>query len=41
MAGWPSGGTLEEMVRNLQMQLDETFASHNCAKHPFAKGAAS
>jgi hypothetical protein len=31
--------SLDEMKRHFQIQLDEEFASHNCAEHPSGKGA--
>jgi hypothetical protein len=33
--------TLGEMAQNLEVQLCEEFASHDCPKHPRVKGAKS
>jgi hypothetical protein len=38
-SGPPVGKTLEEMKGNLQIQLSEEFASHDCAEHPRVKAA--
>ena len=38
-SGLPVGGSLNEWVRNLDMQLSEQFAAHDCAEHPRAKAA--
>jgi len=38
-SGLPVGGSLNEWVRNLDVQLSEQFAAHDCAEHPRAKAA--
>jgi hypothetical protein len=38
--GPPVGETLEEMIRNFQMQMDAEFAAHDCAEHTRVKGTA-
>ena len=32
--------SLDEMKRHFRIQLDEEFASHNCAEHPRSEAAA-
>ena len=39
--GPPVGESLDEMMRNFELQRDQEFASHVCAEHPKAKGAKS
>ena len=40
-SGPPIGSTLEEMKQNFRIQLDEQFASHDCAEYVRVKAAAS
>ncbi len=35
----PTGNSIDEMMRNFQVQLSVKFASHACANHPRIKGA--
>jgi hypothetical protein len=35
----PLGGSLNEWILNLDVQLSEQFAAHDCAEHPRAKAA--
>ena len=37
----PFGNTLDEMTAHAQRQLDNEFASHNCAAYPRREAAAS
>ncbi len=37
-SGPPTGNSLDEMMRNFQVQLSEDFESHACAKRPRVKG---
>jgi hypothetical protein len=37
----PAGKSLEELTDNLQRQLDDGFASHECAQYPPVKGASA
>jgi hypothetical protein len=34
-------GTFDELTDNIQRQLDEGFASHDCGKHPAIKGSSA
>ena len=38
-SGPPLGESLNERARNLDVQLSEEFAAHDCAEHPRAKAA--
>jgi hypothetical protein len=38
-SGPPLGGSLIERIRNLDVELTEEFAAHDCAEHPRAKAA--
>ena len=38
---FPSGKSLDEWAAHAQHQLDDEFASHNCAEHPRREAAAS
>src|SRR6266566_5824563 len=38
-SGPPTGNSLDEMMRNFQLQLSEEFASHACANHHRIKKA--
>jgi hypothetical protein len=37
----PVGKSLDELTANLQRQLDDSFASHDCAQYPPMKGASA
>jgi hypothetical protein len=38
-SGSPLGGSLDEWILNLDVQLSEQFAAHDCAEHPRTKAA--
>jgi len=35
----PTGKSLDEMMRNFELQRDKEFSSHVCGDHPTTKGA--
>jgi hypothetical protein len=37
--GSSSGNSLDEMMRNFELQRDKAFASHVCADHPRTAGS--
>jgi hypothetical protein len=36
-SGTPIGKSLEDMMKNYELQRDNSFAAHVCAEHPRAK----
>lgn len=41
LSGVPAGNSLDEMLRNVELQRDREFALHVCADHPRAKNTRS